>query len=224
MRIRLFRPILLFTLCFATIAVTAQQSSSPAPSAIPVDQQPSKEDVMRLMTMLKVQDNTRSMVNSMRGQTDTMTEQMVDREFPNLSPERKAKLKADMKSDNDAVMKEVLSDDYLNGIVEDMVPVYQRHISKQDIENVIAFYASPTGQRFMAELPALMTESMQAIAPRMQAQMEKAAQVARARSEQRIKEIQAETESEAKPAAPATKTVPPAKKPATTSPSPKKLQ
>jgi hypothetical protein len=53
-----------------------------------------------------------------------------------------------------------------------MIPIYQRHFSKTDIDAMSVFYASPTGQKMMREMPALTSESMQVSYARMQKQMD----------------------------------------------------
>jgi len=53
-----------------------------------------------------------------------------------------------------------------------MMPAYQRHFTKGDIDSLIAFYSSPTGQKLLNELPGIMSESMQAMMPIMERYME----------------------------------------------------
>jgi uncharacterized protein len=59
----------------------------------------------------------------------------------------------------------------LSGMLDDMVPVYQRHLTKQDVSAMLAFYDSPTGQKILREQPAMMAEGMQAMRPRMEKMM-----------------------------------------------------
>jgi hypothetical protein len=53
------------------------------------------------------------------------------------------------------------------------VPVYQKHFTKGDIDALVAFYASPTGQKMLREMPALLAESMEAMMPIIQGHIEK---------------------------------------------------
>jgi hypothetical protein len=41
-----------------------------------------------------------------------------------------------------------------------VVPIYDKHLSEQDIKSVIAFYETPAGKRFVKVLPQLTQESM----------------------------------------------------------------
>lgn len=43
-------------------------------------------------------------------------------------------------------------------VLEMCIPVYQKHVDPADLEAVIEFFQSPVGQRWVAALPALMTE------------------------------------------------------------------
>ena len=53
-------------------------------------------------------------------------------------------------------MAEVDPDD-LNRLV---VPVYARHFTVEEMESMIAFYRTPTGQKLVSKLPVLTEESM----------------------------------------------------------------
>lgn len=43
-----------------------------------------------------------------------------------------------------------------------VIPIYARHFSDSELRQLIAFYQTPIGQKFVAEQPALLKESMQA--------------------------------------------------------------
>jgi hypothetical protein len=58
-------------------------------------------------------------------------------------------------------------------MLDDMIPVYQKHLTKTDVGAMSIFYASPTGQKLLREMPAIMTESMQAMMPHLQESMDK---------------------------------------------------
>ena len=63
--------------------------------------------------------------------------------------------------------------------------------SKADIDAMSTFYASPTGQKMMREMPALTSEAMQASSARMQKQMD----AIRQKAEQIVKEDQEKPKS-----------------------------
>jgi len=45
-------------------------------------------------------------------------------------------------------------------LIDLIVPVYDRHLSHEDLKVLIKFYESPTGKKFIAALPAITQESM----------------------------------------------------------------
>jgi len=84
-----------------------------------------------------------------------------------------------------------MMDDLIKGMPVDemtqaMVPVYQKHFTKGDIDNLITFYSSPTGQKVLEQMPAITGESMAAMMPIMRKYMEKS----RERVQQQVKEME----------------------------------
>jgi hypothetical protein len=53
-------------------------------------------------------------------------------------------------------MKEVHTDE----LVDLIVPVYDRNLSEDDVKQLIKFYESPTGKKFVSVLPKITQESM----------------------------------------------------------------
>lgn len=60
-------------------------------------------------------------------------------------------------------------------MLDDMVPVYQRHFTESDMQGITTFFESPVGKKFISENGPMMKEAMAVIMPklssRMQAQM-----------------------------------------------------
>jgi hypothetical protein len=50
----------------------------------------------------------------------------------------------------------------LDEMVDAIIPIYQRHFTTADIEELIRFYSSRVGQKMLREQPQLVKESMQA--------------------------------------------------------------
>jgi hypothetical protein len=47
--------------------------------------------------------------------------------------------------------------------LEDLVvPIYDRHFTLGEVNQLIAFYSTPTGKKVIAEMPGVMQESMAA--------------------------------------------------------------
>jgi hypothetical protein len=61
-------------------------------------------------------------------------------------------------------------------LIDVMIPVYQKHFTKGDMDALVAFYSSPTGEKMVKEMPAIMSESMQAASGILQEMMAKMTQ------------------------------------------------
>jgi hypothetical protein len=125
-------------------------------------------------------------------QQATLVRDTMKQRYPQMTEEERAHL-------NDYVT-ESMKNLPVDGILDDMIPVYQKHLAEPDVEAMIAFYSSPTGQKLMQEMPAMTSEGLQAAYPRMQKQMEKVMQ----RVEERMKE-KSPPKKESAPKSPAPK-------------------
>ncbi len=46
------------------------------------------------------------------------------------------------------------------GMIEKLIPIYDKHYSLEDLKAVNAFYSTPAGQHLLTSMPAVMQESM----------------------------------------------------------------
>ena len=83
---------------------------------------------------------------------------------PNPSPEQLKSLHA--------IVDDVFGEISLEDIIKDVVPVYQRHLTKTDVSALVTFYSSPVGQKVLREQSAMVRESMEATAAGQQRKME----------------------------------------------------
>lgn len=49
----------------------------------------------------------------------------------------------------------------MNDLVDMLTPVYEKHLTKNDLQKLIEFYQSPIGAKFAQKTPMIMQESMQ---------------------------------------------------------------
>jgi uncharacterized protein len=143
-----------------SICAGAQTTVSVAPDAA------SKEDVQKLFDVMASREQTRQMMQQLFAQMQSMNREQLKKRRPNISPEDLAR----MERQSEDLLKNFPLDDMLN----DMIPVYQRHFTKSEIDALITFYSSPPGQKFLHEMPAVTAETMQAVYPRIQAQVDAA--------------------------------------------------
>src|ERR1700722_1991205 len=150
--------VLLACLLFASISF-AQQNDADAPA--------SKADVERYLDTMHIRDMMKNMIANMGPQMQKMIHEQVAKQ-PNLPPDFEARMDKMM----DDYWKDFPTDDLLNA----MIPVYQKHLTKGDVDVLVAFYSAPTGQKMLKEMPAMMSESMQAASGIIQKMMAKAMQ------------------------------------------------
>ncbi len=172
------RFLLLVFILFVTSAVFAQESA-PAPSDAPA----SKEEVQKLFEVMQIHQQMRQVMDAMMKQQSAMIHETLKKRYPQTSADRIARA--------DQLIAETMKDMPMDAMLDDMIPIYQRHFSKANIEDMTTFYVSATGQKMMQEMPALTTESMQASYARMQKQMDAMMQ----RAEQIVKEDQEKPKS-----------------------------
>lgn len=100
----------------------------------------------------------------------------------------KGKLPPDFEARMQKSMAELVKEMPIDEITQAVIPAYQKHFTKGDIEAMNAFYSSPVGQKVLEELPAVMQESMQAAMPI----LSKYLSDWKARMQQELKGMQAE--------------------------------
>lgn len=148
---------LALAVCFAFVTTGAAQQS-------PTDRPATKEDVQRYFDVM----HSREMI-------DQMMEAMV-KPMHQMMHEQYLKDKDKLPADFEVRMSKMV-DDMMKGfpwdeMLQSMVPVYQKHLTKGDIDAIVAFYAAPTGQKLLREMPAMMAEAMQAMMPIFRKQMD----------------------------------------------------
>jgi uncharacterized protein len=141
--------------CVSLPNLFAQASDAPATRA----------DVLKLFDTMKIHQQMRLVMDSVMKQQRAMIHEALKKSDPQITEQELARLD---QFTTDSV-KDMPVDDLLN----DMIPVYQKHLSRSDVDAMNVFYSSPTGQKLLQEMPAMTAESMQAASPHMQAMMEK---------------------------------------------------
>ena len=161
----------LVVLLLAASTTFAQQ---PAPGDAPA----TKEDIQHLFDVMQIHQQMHQVMDAMMKQQSTMIHETLKKRYPQSSADRIARA--------DQLIAETMKDMPMDAMLDDMIPIYQRHFSKTDIDAMSTFYASPTGQKMMREMPALTSESMLVSYARMQKQVDAIQQ----RAEQIVKEDQ----------------------------------
>ena len=129
----------------------------------PADAPAEKEDVQQLFATLHLSEMMQNVMKASMQQQKQITREALKKKMPSMTDEDFKRM--------DTFIDEFAKSIDLNAMLDDMIPVYQRHLSKQDVSAMLAFYNTPTGQKLLREQPAMMAEGMQAMQPRMQKMM-----------------------------------------------------
>lgn len=119
-----------------------------------------REDIQRLFTTLHLREQVRSIMEISANQSMQAVRESLKQKLPNASDSDLNRATAM----TDALLKSM----DLDGMLDDMIPVYQRHLTKSDVAAMSAFYETPTGQKLLREQPAMTAEAMKAVQPRME--------------------------------------------------------
>jgi hypothetical protein len=159
-----------------SFSALAQKQPAPAPPAKPNTQTQAKatnaatgnvasrEQIMKLLDLLQVPDSLALTLDAMKEQMKIGALQAFREKVENPSPEQINSVNAIV----DDEFKKIGMED----LIKDVVPIYQKHLSRSDVEAVIRFYSSPVGQKIRREQPAMARESLQATAAGQRGKME----------------------------------------------------
>lgn len=124
----------------------------------------SSDDIRKLFEVMQIRNQMKVVMQQVTQQMRSMQHDQIKKQDSNVTDEDMAKL--------DAISDEVLKGISAEGLLDDMVPVYQKHLTNLDVNAMVAFYSTPTGQKILREMPAITTEGMQAMQPRLRQMME----------------------------------------------------
>ena len=141
---------------------------------------PTHEQIMKLMDLLQIRRNMALMMDGMKQAMKQGAEQAFRDRIPNPTPKQLEAL--------NGMVDDLMADIPLDEMVEAMVPIYRRHLSRTDVDEIIRFYSSAVGQRLLHEQPQMIQEGMQAGAEIQQKRMDQMMAKIRARTEKMAEE------------------------------------
>lgn len=136
------------------LACLALSASSLAQS---LDEPASKDDVILYLRTMHAHDLLQKTMEVQSQSMQQLVRDQVLKEKGSVPPEFDAHFKKTM----GALIQGMPVDE----ITEAMIPAYQKHFTKSEIEAMNTFYSSPIGQKVLQELPAVMQEGAQAAMP-----------------------------------------------------------
>jgi len=129
----------------------------------PADTPATKEDVQKYFDVM----HSREMIDQMLLAMVKPMHQMIHEQYL----KDRDKLPADFEERMNKLTEDMLKGFPWDDLLQSLVPVFQKHLTKGDISAVVAFYSAPTGQKLLKEMPVMMSEEMEAMMPLLQKQM-----------------------------------------------------
>ena len=152
----------LLSACFLALSMCAgaQTTVSIAPEAA------SKEDVKKLFDVMASREQMNQMMQQLFAQMRSLNRAEIKKRHPDVTEEELARM--------DRQSEELMKNFPMDEMLSDMIPVYQRHFTKSEVDALTAFYSSPPGQKYLHEMPAVTAETMRAVYPRIEAEVDAA--------------------------------------------------
>jgi len=152
--------ILLFLFCLPAAAQVAPAATNDTPAT--------KEQIEKLFEVMHIREQSHLMMDSMQKQMLAMSTQSIKVRYPQITAAELARA--------NRISEETFKDLPLDAMLDDMIPIYQKHLTPADVDAMIAFYSSPTGQKLMQQMPQITQEAMQVSYKRMQKQIDRVLQ------------------------------------------------
>jgi len=144
----------LLVLILLTLTVTGYGQQLP-PDA------PSRQQVLNLFEAIQLR-RTMQASQDVAMQSAVNTVQQMMRQA-GVTPD------AAMQKQMDEMMKGIMDDVRavlsVDEMLEAVIPIYQRHLTTEDVNAILAFQNSPVGRKMVSLQPVMMQESVQALAP-----------------------------------------------------------
>ena len=148
--------ILLALVFMLSVAAVAQDTGADAPAT--------REDVQKYLDAMHSDQMMRQMMDAMAGPMHKMVHEQYLRD--------QEKLPADFEQRMNRLMDGMLKNMPFDDMMQAMMPTYEKHFTKGELQALTQFYSTPTGQKILREMPAIMSEAMEAMTPIMMKNME----------------------------------------------------
>jgi hypothetical protein len=159
-------------LALAPWAAAQAAAEPPAQTAATVspDQQPTREQLARLFEVMRLRQQLQGYMKMMPG----MIQQQMRTQFKEMAAKApggealKPEQQEAMEKILNRYMEKAINIFTIDEMIDDMSGLYQRHLSRADVDAFIAFYSSPAGQHLLDQQPVIMQEYMPIVMKRAQ--------------------------------------------------------
>jgi hypothetical protein len=163
-------------LAFSLAAVAQEADQSPA----------SKADIQTYFETVHSHDQVKKIMDAMLRPMHQMIHERYLKD--------KDKLPADFEERMTKQIDDMLKNMPMDEMMQATIPVYQKHFTKGDINALLAFYSSPTGQKLLLDMPNITAESMSAMMPILSRYIEDIQRKLQADADQMVQESEKKSE------------------------------
>lgn len=157
-----------------SLNVFAQQSSKPS---INNPDPATREQILKMMEVMDLRQQTAEAIEAYKVQMSGVVLEDIKARMPNAPPAMFNELRE--------AFEEMFSQIPVNEIVDAIVPVYQKYLTKREVEATTAFYSTPEGKSMLKKLSPMVNEGMQVSLAMMRDRMDTASD----RMNERVHEI-----------------------------------
>lgn len=131
-------------------------------AVVPEGQQPAPEQLDKLFDLMRLRDQMDSITKMM----PTMIQQQVEAQSKALNEKLMPGVKLNAQEQEASrritqkYLEKALNIYPVTEIIQDMKALYQRHLTRDDVDGLIAFYSTPPAQHLLDAQPAIMQEYM----------------------------------------------------------------
>ncbi len=160
---RTVRLVVLALVALSPVIMVAQQAARPSP-ATTQSVRPTRGDVLKFLGVMRVRERMEDVRKAALAQARQSVRDLVAEELPNATREQVAEL--------EAMVDKMVAGYTIDDTLEDMIPIYQKHLTKGDIDTVTAFFSSPAGRHFLDKEPLITNEALQLVTSKTQVQVD----------------------------------------------------
>ena len=163
---------ILLSFLLASIPVCSPNAQKTVPVTSPTSNlRPTRTEVERFVDVMQLRQRIVSMRETQQNEIKSVSHDMFVKSLPESTAEQKAQYEKIVADEMSALFASYPIDDE----IRDVIPIYQSHFTESDLQQIIAFYSSPVGQKVLKEMPAMMNEvtrvSYSHIQPKIQTMM-----------------------------------------------------
>ena len=155
----------------AGTAISAQDAApantAAAAPALPEDQQATKEQVAKLFEVMRLRQQMDTMMKMLPAMAQQAAQQQQKATLDQLGGKLTPEQQEQVNQMTTRIMNKAIASYPVEDLIGDATTVYQRHISREDADAMIAFYTSPAGQHLLDAQPVIMREYMPLVMDRM---------------------------------------------------------